>query len=466
MAWLEGEASGMSAGLTPPRPWPLDAGGKPKRRAPVPGDRGVYWRPDGTFEIGYRDADGRQRWRKVHGGITAARAQVRAAQAARDNGERESADPRLRFGEAAARWLAEQVAELRPATRASYGSYVEHHLRPRWGNRRMDAIDVTDAAQLVRELRAAGYAEWTITGIVRAANRVFKFARRHCHWRGENPLELLERRERPHPTTTPERRIYSADELAQTLAASLEPWRTLFRLASVCAGRESELLGLWWEDLGLDDQAAATIRFGHQVDHAGERVELKTDESKAILPLPRAAARMLLEHKARTPAPTGPRSYVFATRTGRPLGYRNVMRALYQAQERARTPGGLPTFPELFEHDERGHLVVDPDGRYVRANVKRRDLKRRGIGLPDFHALRHGAAMDCDDAEEARDLLRHKNSNVTRAVYRAHFGDRRRELLRARMEARLEASDPDGGEGAEPQPPAEMADLQARRGAA
>jgi hypothetical protein len=44
--------------------------------------------------------------------------------------------------------------------------------------------------------------------------------------------------------------------------------------------------------------------------------------------------------------------------------------------------------------------------------------------------------MDCEDAEEARDLLRHKNSNVTRIVYRAHFGDRRRELLRARMEAR------------------------------
>jgi hypothetical protein len=43
--------------------------------------------------------------------------------------------------------------------------------------------------------------------------------------------------------------------------------------------------------------------------------------------------------------------------------------------------------------------------------------------------------MDCDDAEEARDLLRHKNSNVTRAIYRAHFGDQSREQLRARMEA-------------------------------
>ncbi len=120
----------------------------------------------------------------------------------------------------------------------------------------------------------------------------------------------------------------------------------------------------------------------------------------------------------------------------------------------------------LFEHDVHGGLVVDADGGFVLAKVKRRDLKRRGLGLPDFHALRHGAAMDCEDAEEARDLLRHKNSNVTRAVYRAHFGDRRRELLRARLEARLEASDPDGAHSAGRREPAEVTDLQAKRGSA
>jgi hypothetical protein len=49
--------------------------------------------------------------------------------------------------------------------------------------------------------------------------------------------------------------------------------------------------------------------------------------------------------------------------------------------------------------------------------------------------------MECEDAEEARDLLRHRNSNVTRAVHRAHFNDRRREALRACMEARMEATD-------------------------
>jgi integrase len=243
----------------------------------------------------------------------------------------------------------------------------------------------------------------------------------------------LEAGERPKLSETPERRIYEGDELAQTLAASWEPWTTILRLANDVGGRESELLGLWWENLGLSDLTMATIRFTHQLDRGGERVALKTDESKATLPLPRATARMLLEHKARTRAPTGPRSFVFATRDGKPVGQRNLMRVLYVAQERARDADGRPTFPELFEHDGRGHLVVDERGEFVCRDVKRRELR-----LPDFHALRHGAAMDCDDAEEARDLLRHKNSNVTRAIYRAHFGDRRRELLRARMEARME----------------------------
>jgi integrase len=64
--------------------------------------------------------------------------------------------------------------------------------------------------------------------------------------------------------------------------------------------------------------------------------------------------------------------------------------------------------------------------------VLRRAKRKDPPPLPDFHALRHTAAMDCQDAEEARDLLRHKNSNVTRAIYRGHFNDKRRELLLAR----------------------------------
>ena len=398
-------------------------------------ERNIYKRADGKLEIGYRDSAGKQRWKVVAGGISAARRERDGLIGAKARGEIVRPSPKLKFGEAADRWLAEQVVELRGSTQASYRNSMEVHLRPRWGGRRIDAITVDDCARLVRELRAEGKAETTIATILRAASRVFKFARRRCGWHGESPLALLEAGERPKVSQSPERRIYIGDELGQVLAVADEPWRTLFRLASVVGGRESELLGLWWENLDLRDLDAATIAFTHQVDRQGVRVALKTDESKATLPLPRAAALMMLEHRARS-MHTGPRAFVFASRSGRALGQRNVMRALYVAQERARTPEGAPTFPALFEHDERGHLRVDDRGRFVLARTQRRELPP----LPDFHALRHGAAMDCDDAEEARDLLRHKNSNVTRAVYRAHFDDRRREALRSRMEARMEAT--------------------------
>lgn len=416
-----------------PAPWPRDSNGRPVRRVRVGGakNQNLYWRRDGRLEIGYRDSGGTQRWAGPFDTITAARAERDSILGAKGKGERVQPNPRLTFGDALDKWLADQVVELRRSTRESYTSHAETHLRPRWGRRRMDGIDVTDAVRLVRELRAIGLAESTIAAVLKVAGRVFKFARRHCGWRGENPIGLLESAERPKLTAAPERRIYTHAELDQVLAATWEPWRTLFRLASIVGGRESELLGLWWEDLELRDLDRATIRFGHQVDRQGRRVVLKTDESKAVLPLPRSAAVMLLEHRDRS-ASSGPRAYVFATKTGRPLGQRNVLRALHRAQERARTADGTPTFPELFVHDEDGMLVVDEKGRYVLLRAKRKDLPP----LPDFHALRHTAAMDCEDAEEARDLLRHKNSNVTRAIYRGHFNDRRRELLRARLEAR------------------------------
>ena len=76
--------------------------------------------------------------------------------------------------------------------------------------------------------------------------------------------------------------------------------------------------------------------------------------------------------------------------------------------------------------------------------------------------------MDCDDAEQARDLLRHKNSIVTRAIYRAHFDDRRREQLRARMEARMETRVETSGRGQTPglsdEAGADVADLKDVRG--
>jgi hypothetical protein len=93
----------------------------------VPGDQNtsIYRRPDGKLEIGYRDSLGKQRWKVVNGGITAARAERDAILGSKARGDRVRPNPRLRFGEAAARWLAEQVCDLRPSTQACHRARAE-----------------------------------------------------------------------------------------------------------------------------------------------------------------------------------------------------------------------------------------------------------------------------------------------------------------------------------------------------
>jgi hypothetical protein len=56
------------------------------------------------LEVGYRDA------------VTAARIARDDARTKARGRVRESANPRLKFGEAAERWLSEQVSQLRPST--------------------------------------------------------------------------------------------------------------------------------------------------------------------------------------------------------------------------------------------------------------------------------------------------------------------------------------------------------------
>ena len=387
------------------------------------------------LELGYRDSTGKQRWKAVSGGLKAARGErdrILGQREAATKGRAEAVVPvKLAFGDAAERWLAEQVADLRPATRAVYSGDVRNHLVPRWGRRRLDTIGVDDCAQLVRELRAAGKSEWTISGVLKVASRVFKFARRRMHWRGQNPVALLERGERPSTGATQKRRIYRGDELGQTLAAAHEPWRTLFALAAVSGARLSELLALTWADVGLEGPEQATIEITAQVDRHGVRQPLKTEAAERVVELPRSLYLVLMQHRARSPYKADD-ALVFCTRTGRALGQRNVLRALRLAQTKARDDAGELTFPALHVRDERGAPVPVPRG-----------------AVPNFHGFRHSAASEAiaagESAEEVSWQLGHRNTVVTRTVYlqeirSAERSARRRDQMERRYGSVLEAA--------------------------
>ena len=94
-----------------------------------------------------------------------------------------------------------------------------------------------------------------------------------------------------------------------------------------------------------------------------------------------------------------------ASRGRRAMSQRHALRALHRAQERARKSDGTPTFPQLFEHDDHGHLVVSLEQVATTPTVP---------------------ATCCAN----------KNTNVANAVHRRHFTTARQESPRASLEAR------------------------------
>lgn len=127
---------------------------RPVRRVRV--ERNIYRRSSGVYEIGFKDVGGKQRWRTVEGGITAARALRDELLTRRHRGERVASDARLRLADAAEKWLDGPVRDLRPRTQECYRNAVQQHLLPALGRCRLDSVSPDDLALLVRELRQGG----------------------------------------------------------------------------------------------------------------------------------------------------------------------------------------------------------------------------------------------------------------------------------------------------------------------
>lgn len=289
----------------------MSASANTPRRVKV--ERNVYRRPTGVLEVGFKDASGIQRWRTVDGGIMAARKLRDELLARRVRGATVAPDSRLRFGEAADLWLGEPVSDLRSTTQAGYRSAVEQHLRPRYERRRIDDITADDLAPLVRDLRREGKSEATIAAVLGAVGRIYKFAARRLGFSGMSPISLMLSSERPKLSMAQRRPIFTLEQIEQTLAAGTEPYRTVFTVAALTGARVSELCGLTWCDVCLDDLDDAEVTFAWQVDRQGNRRPTKTDGSARTVPIPRDLALILARHKLASRA-AAPEAFVFAVR--------------------------------------------------------------------------------------------------------------------------------------------------------
>jgi integrase len=317
---------------------------KRPRRIKVAGKPNIYYRevatpgrakPKRVYEVGYRDHEGRQRWRIVHGDLRRAEATRDELIGRRRRGER-IPSARTTFGEVAAAWFDAQTS-IRPSTRSRYEVAMRVHVLPRLANRPIAKITEDDVSDLIRDLlngrdpdgRARrALTPWGIRAVLTPLSRVFSFAIR----RGfvtSNPVRGLERGERPSVGKR-ELRILNSEEVELLLDACDETTRVFVAVSAFTGARLSEVLGLRWEDVDLDGES---IRIRRQLARDGHLVEPKTDAAKREVVVMPSLTRMLREHRLRSPF-SADTDFVFSTARRTPLDQSNVRRSFGRAVER------------------------------------------------------------------------------------------------------------------------------------
>jgi integrase len=272
-------------------------------------ERGLYRQPNGKYAVCWRHA-GRLRFRTIGFDVVEARRERLALIAATCAGKL-PVSPRLRFETVAGRWLQRFEAkvaagERHPRTLEAHRYQLDRHLLPALGRRRIAALTVDDVAELLHQLRRKGCSAKTSAGALATLQSVMRFARR-CGWTVADPVEWLERDERPRPQRR-RQRVLGRAEIERLLAACSPHDRLMLATVLYTGLRISELLGLVWDDT---DFAAGVIHVRAQLSRAhrgapARRVAPKTTASVRDVPLVPQLARLLNAHRQGTRFGRGP----------------------------------------------------------------------------------------------------------------------------------------------------------------
>jgi integrase len=137
--------------------------------------------------------------------------------------------------------------------------------------------------------------------------------------------------------------MLSREEIGRLLRAAPESYRDLLATAIFTGLRQSELLAMRWENV---DFARGLVRVRTALNRNRQHVPLKTRTSRRDVVLAPALAEQLQVARERSRYPL-PSDYVFASKVGTPLHWRNISR---RALQPALADAGLP---HLRWHDLR-----------------------------------------------------------------------------------------------------------------
>jgi integrase len=306
------------------------------------------WTRDGRecFDAIFRDADGRLRTVALKARTQrAAERELRALLRRRDEGERVVAEA-LTLADFAERDYFPLLESLAAAGRRSergvdlYRHRWRMNLESTLGSKPLGKIEGRHVAELVREMRADGYAESTIAGTLVVLRALYRLARTR-RLVSRSPVDELDPSEQPKPRTSHKGRVLDEAQLELLARHASDRYRPLVTVLCFSGLRLSEGLGLRWCDV---DFVEGELHVGGQLlpargDRPARRVaRLKSEASERFVPIFPAVERTLArlrddEERAGRGADD---TLVFVTRSGQPISQRNAARAVTVAAEAAK----------------------------------------------------------------------------------------------------------------------------------
>ena len=163
----------------------------------------------------------------------------------------------------------EEELPSRYSTRASYQSYLDNYIRPRWGEAAINSVKAMAVEDWLKRLTLAPKTRGNIRSLM---STLFKCAQR---WElvENNPMRLVRvknvsrRLERPS--------VLTAEEFHKLLPHIREPYRTMVLIAGCLGFRASEIVGLQWGDFDFE---ISTLLVQRGVVH-GRVDDVKTEYS-------------------------------------------------------------------------------------------------------------------------------------------------------------------------------------------
>ncbi|MFD3670604.1 tyrosine-type recombinase/integrase [Streptomyces sp. NPDC058672] len=231
--------------------------------------------------------------------------------------------------------------DLSPGSYRAYEQTVRNHLRPRIGSKVMVKLGIKELRGAMQRLAEEKTAK-TARHAVRVLSAALTAAMVEDIGLTRNVAKLVHVR-----AATDSGKSWDAVTVLRFLAAArrLTVYYPAFLLLCLLGLRRAEVCGLRWDDIDLDNRVLWIEQQRQRTSAGTIDVDLKSETSKAPLPLPAQCIAPLRWTRMRTawlreraisrgrPWFDDPQGHVFVTRTGRPLLAENLYLTLQRVIE-------------------------------------------------------------------------------------------------------------------------------------